>query len=365
MSSSDWFAVPRWRRLALMAALLVLLVIWLASGVLTRQAPQPPEARAPLATLVAVETQEARPVQRRLTLQGDVEPDQVVRVRARTAGPVERWEARLGELVGAGDLLAHVAVDEREAQLRQAEAALRSAQSEYRAAQQLLAEGFVAEGELERREADLEGARAQVEAMRQEVEHTRVRAPIEGVLNARLAEVGDFVAVGGEVAEVVDNDPLVAVVRVPQHAVHRLRAGAAAEVRFVGGGTAEGTLRFVAVRADPATRTFRAEVEIPNPERALPSGISAEVTLLTGEAEAHKVSPAILSLDDAGRVGVRTVDEGQRVRFYPVEIVRAEVDGVWVSGLPRTAHIITVGHGFVSDGEQVRVEPQHAEAGAS
>ena len=61
----------------------------------------------------------------------------------------------------------------------------------------------------------------------------------------------------------------------------------------------------------------------------------------------------MLSLDDAGEVGVKSVDEKGAVAFHPVSLVRTEANGVWVSGLPEHARVITRGQGFVSKGETV------------
>ena len=46
--------------------------------------------------------------------------------------------------------------------------------------------------------------------------------------------------------------------------------------------------------------------------------------------------------------------------FSLVSIVRAQTDGIWITGLPDTADIITVGQGFVQAGD--RVNPQVAES---
>jgi multidrug efflux system membrane fusion protein len=63
-------------------------------------------------------------------------------------------------------------------------------------------------------------------------------------------------------------------------------------------------------------------------------GVTA-VTLLPLPAEkAHKISPAILTLNDAGQVGIRAVDENNRTVFYPVNVLGGEQDGMWVGGLP-------------------------------
>jgi len=51
------------------------------------------------------------------------------------------------------------------------------------------------------------------------------------------------------------------------------------------------------------------------------------------------------------------VDEDDRVTFAQIEIVRAQTDGIWVTGLPEEANIITVGQGFVNAGDIVDPQP--------
>jgi len=66
-------------------------------------------------------------------------------------------------------------------------------------------------------------------------------------------------------------------------------------------------IRFIATAADPATRTFRVELEVANPDRTLRDGVTAEVGFPTSSVPAHFVSPALLTLYDAGVVGVRII----------------------------------------------------------
>ena len=75
------------------------------------------------------------------------------------------------------------------------------------------------------------------------------------------------------------------------------------------------------------------------------------------ERNAHFISPAHLSLNERGEIGVKAIAENQTVGFHEVEIVRATADGVWVTGVPEVIRIVTVGHGFVAEGE--RVTPVH------
>ena len=346
-----------WARPLGVAGIVVLAVGWIASGVIGREAPEPEEPRAHEPMSVAVEERRAEPVEQVLVLQGRVEPHMRIQVRAETAGQVAEWDKRAGERVAAGDRLARLRMDDREARRKQALARLRDAQSERDATAELVERGVAARIELEAREAAVAAARAELEAIELDIENTRIQAPVAGVLNRRIAERGDFVAVGEGVAEIVDNDPLLGVAHVPQHQVRRVELGQPARLRFLDGRRAEGEVTFVSSVAEPGTRTFRLEVEVPNPDEAFASGISAGIEIPTREVAAHKVSPAVISLDDRGRVGIKSVDANDEVVFHEVEVVRTAPDGVWVTGPPDEIRLITVGQGFVSAGQSVRPRP--------
>jgi RND family efflux transporter MFP subunit len=335
----------------------------MASGILmpaqeaTRDGPRaaPPE---PMAVEVVRST--ARSVRRTLTIDGDVEPDMATPVRAQADGVVDEVVVERGQWVEEGDTVARIAPAERQARLAQARAELRRAEREFEAVERLAARGFATEKRLEEVSAALAAAEAAVAAAQERLEDLVVRAPAAGVVNALTVDPGEVVQVGAEVARLVDTDPLMVDVRVPQQNIAAVETGMTARVDFATGETREGVVDFVSANAEPQTRTFEVEIRVPNPGREVPAGISAEVSLPLGEDVAHFVSPAILSLGPDGRLGVKTVDAEDRVVFHPVELVRAETDGIWVSGLPQTADVITVGQGFVSAGERVRatrVEP--------
>src|SRR3546814_18097233 len=76
--------------------------------------------------------------------------------------------------------------------------------------------------------------------------------------------------------------------------------------------------RYISAVADEATRTFRIELEIPNPSRRVMQGISSEMHLPLAPVAAHLISPAILTLADDGTVGVKLVNDEGLVEFRPV-----------------------------------------------
>ncbi|WP_231723549.1 MULTISPECIES: efflux RND transporter periplasmic adaptor subunit [unclassified Guyparkeria] len=340
---------------------IVLAVFGLAVWVLTGDSEHAEErsaSRPDAAVTVALSTRHAEPVERLLTLQGAVEPHQVVDVRARTAGQVVETPLSEGATVEPGELVARLAMDDREARLREAEAAARQARSDYQAAMRLADQGFQARLAAEQAEAALEAARARVAAIELDIARTRIEAPIGGILDRLIARPGDVIAAGDPVVEIVENDPLRAVVSIPQHRVHEAREGQTARVVFLDGEQRVGRLEYVSVMADPQTRTFRARISVPNPERDLPAGTSVTVEIPVDKVPAHAVSPALIGQDEDGRLGVKVAVEtgqGVRARFLPVEPVRADASRIWVTGLPETVRLITLGHGFVRDGDPIEV----------
>jgi multidrug efflux system membrane fusion protein len=315
---------------------------------------------------VEVKTSEAQPVTRRIVAQGEVVPERSALLRAQTAGQVEAVLVEPGQAVAAGEVLVRLAMDDRRARLREAEARLAQREAEFEAAERLEATGFQARLQREQARTALEAARAAVERIRLEIRHTEIRAPFDAVVDELQVDVGDYATQAQPVASVVDNDPLTAVAYLSQQHFDAVRTGASARVTLISGERVEGRLTAVAPRAEAASRTFRVEVEVANPG-GVPTNTSAEIEIPVNAVDAHRLSPALLVLDDDGELGVKTVGPDGRVDFRLVEIVRSDAGGVWVAGLPRRARIITVGSGFVAQGERVEAVEREAPepAGAS
>lgn len=342
------------------AAIVVLLTVWIGSGMIGRNAGPAVERARPGPPTVAASVSRAQSVTREVVLYGDVEPNQLTPLRARTDGIVETM-ASSGTRVARGETVGRLSADDRQARLARARARVSAVQRDYDSARGMAEKGYVSRSELQTRRADLEAARAELRAIELEIENTTLRAPTAGVISRVDVDVGAYVSLGGEVLRIVDNDPLIAVVHVHQATAPRLRTGMPARVDFIGGGSREGRIRYIAPIADAATRTFRVEVEVDNSDLSLPSGMSAEVVIPTETVQAHRVSPALIRLDAQGRIGVQTVTDADRIAFTPVQVVRARGDGLWVTGLPERTRIVTISRGLLSPGQAVEVRETPAQ----
>ena len=302
--------------------------------------------------------------ERRLALFGRTEAHRKVQVRAETKGQVVEKVAEKGQAVKAGAVLIRLANEDRTARLREAEASVEQWQAKAQASSSLARSGFAATVQSAEDLAALEAARARLEAIKIEIARTEIRAPFDGVVDDINVEEGDYVDAYDQVALVVDLDPIKIIAQVTEQAAGGVRAGSEAAVRLITGTAARGIVTYVARIRDPATRTFQVEVSVANADLTIAESLTAEVVLTTGQALAHLVSPAILTLDDRGAVGVKLVNDEGRVAFVPVAIIDDTPEGMWIAGLPERSRVITVGQEFVREGQQVRAISRSANPGA-
>lgn len=342
----------------------VLAAGWIASGLLAdgeaAQSP-PPEAEAPARVLptVRIAALTAEPMTSELALQGRTLADRRILVRAEVNGVVESVAVARGDTVEPRQRLLQIETGDRAAALAEARALLRQRQVEYNAAARLNEQGFRADTSLAGAQALLDSARAMVERAELALEDTSVEAPFAGVINDRLVEVGDYVSPGDPLYELVDLDPLRIAGQVSERYLGQIERGTLASATLVDGSDVDGMVSFVGTVADPNTRTFRVEMEVSNPDGRVIEGLSAAMMLPIAEVTAHYVTPAIISLNDDGVLGVKTVDDDGIVRFLPAQIVGGDSDGVWLAELPSRFDAIVVGHEFVTEG--TRVETRRVE----
>lgn len=345
-SRSTWIA----------AGLVIAIVAWMGSGYLLPSDDEDmvqPSGKSVEPVAVAVEESAPQAVTLYFQAEGQAKPDRDTAIRAEVSGDVAEVLVKKGADVRDGAVIARLSATRAEADLKRAREELDRAQREFDNASELLERGVATVDRVSQARATLAAAKAQVTAAEEAMKSLEVTAPFAGRIETLSLDKGEFVQAGADVGRIVDNRPLTVAIQVPQQALGRIKSGQTARVNFITGEEREGTVSFVGTAASAETRTFLTEITVSNEDGAIPAGISAEIRIPTGTEDAHFVQPSTVSLSPEGLLGVKTVDDADTVVFHPIEVVRAEIDGVWVTGLPDTARIITVGQGFVKEGEDV------------
>jgi multidrug efflux system membrane fusion protein len=335
--------------------------LWIASGHLlpresaeSHAAIRTTEAAKKLFRVAVIETF-AVPHSRKLTISGRTEADKHVTLSARTGGILTEFRVKRGTRVKEGDVIAVLSDDARAAQVAQAESLVIQRRTELEAKRKLIATGAIPRLDLVNLEAMLKAAEGALAVAEAERDRGVVRAPWPGVVNEVMVDVGEaaFSFQGRELAKVVALDPMLAVVEVAERKLAGIKIGELAKVQLVTGETASGRIRFVAKTASPSTRTYRVEVELPNPDGAIPDGITAEVSVQLAQVAATRMPRSALTISSNGDVGVRSVDANGRVAFMPVSVVEDQQSQMWVAGIPDRARVIVRGQDFVRDGQEV------------
>ena len=355
----------------------VLVVAWILSGQLGNDpippAPSLAEVRSEMTamqddrepTRVRARVMRATLETTEVALRGHTESNRVVRVRAETSGRVVELPVLKGQLVETDELLCRIAVEDRPARLTEARAAVAEAKLVYQGSLKLKRQGYQSETAIASARAKLAATRALLKRRELDLANTEIRAPFDGIVEEQPVEIGDYLQTGTECASVVDHDPMLLVGQVSERDVNRLQLDGPASATLLTGEKVQGRIRYIGHVAQETTRTYRVEIEAPNPNYALRSGVTADIAIPVATLSAHRISPAVLALDDQGNIGVRIVDENKIVRFVPVQIVKDNSRGVWVTGLPEVATIITVGQELVVAGEKVEVTYEASEMPAA
>jgi len=356
--------INRYKPWFLSGGIIVVVSLWLLSGGLgddnsteTSLASAGSEITA-IKGAVRVRKQSAELVQRTITVNGKTAPARLVSLTAETDGRVEIIGADRGASIERGEIIVRLDERDRQARLAQAKATVKQREVEYEGRLKLKSESYVSEAQLQEAVALLETARTELKRAELDLGYMNIRAPFGGSLQSRAVEIGDFVKRGDPIAIYVDNRTIVVSANLSEFDARYVDIGDSAESRLATGETVQGLIRYIAPVADEATRTFVVELEIDNSDGELRVGGTAELRIPAEEVLAHRISPSLLTLDDAGNVGVKIVDENGAVKFVVADIALSSNDGIWLAGLPQDATIITVGQGYVANGALVHAVPE-------
>lgn len=356
-----------------------------------------------LVRVVAVKSK-ARVIDSAVVVRGETEAERQIDVLAETSGLVISQPLRKGSFVEQDQIIceidpgtrpatlaeakarlieANAGVPAAMARVDEAKARLEEARINDNAASKLSQEGFASETRvaatqaavraaeaalaaatsgLDSAQAAIQAAEARVASAQKEIDRLTVRAPFAGLLETDTAEFGSLLQAGGpngaHCATIIQLDPIKLVGFVPETEVNRVELGALGGARLASGGQVRGKVTFISRAADPATRTFRIELEVNNQDLKIRDGQTAEIVIAAEGKAAHLLPQSALTLNDDGVLGVRVVTKDSAADFVPVSVLRDTVDGIWLAGLPDEADVIVIGQEYVISGVPVEASYQ-------
>jgi len=231
-------------------------------------------------------------------------------VVAKTSGIVLQLFVEEGMHVEKGQVLARLDDDLARNKLAQATAALKKAQASFEKADKGFALKITPKADYDSMKYDLETQKAIVEGAQLDLSYTRIVAPISGVVAKRSVKVGNLVQVNQALFQIVDLDPLQAVLNVPERDLDTLKAGQPVRmmVDALGNRTFEGTIARIAPVVDAASGTFRVTCEFRDSTRTLKPGMFGRIGVAYDQRHDALVVPRNAIVEEDGESSVFVVE---------------------------------------------------------
>ena len=349
----------------IISVIMFALIAWILSNVLNSKIDiEPPISQIQdKEKKVLLRNANNQKVNKTLVVQGTLAPIRQVDIISETAGKIKDIFVKQGQFVKKDDILLTIDQDDRLLKLEQAQSEYDLALLDHQASQKLIKQGGLSQTNFEATKANLSRAKANLETAKLELARITIKAPFDGVIDSNPPEFAQYIGMNTFILRIIDINPIVAKTTIPQTQIQNVTMETTAEVKLLTGQILQGQVHKIAPSVNESTRAFDLEIKlIKDADIILPLGISATLSLNLLEKEAVKVSAAILSLNEANQIVIKAVNSQNQVYEIPVEIVKTDIDAMWVAGVAENTNIIVRGAGFVNIGEQVKTTIESVEA---
>jgi membrane fusion protein (multidrug efflux system) len=319
-------------------------------------------------TPVEVAVASRQPVAEHFHAVGSVEAAETILVTTEIDARVERLPFREGESVPKGALIAQLDDDQLRAEVDRVEALLAQRQSAFARTRQMAAERLAPAQDLDDATAALRVAEADLALVRVRLDKARIVAPFAGVLGARFVSPGAYLRAGAAVARLSEIDEVKVNFSAPERYAPELQVGrevtvsAAAYPELV----IAGQVDLVEPSLDAETRSIRARARVPNRDRRLRPGMSADVSVRLAERLEALTVPSEAVFAEGNRFLVYAVKADSTVARLEVALgVRLPGQVEILSGLEAGDRVVRAGHQKLFDGAPVTAVDSAAAAGAA
>ena len=330
----------------------ILLLAALAAVACANQGANQPAAPVETTPNVEVTKAVSRDVAQDNTYASTIQAYAVNNIAPQTAGRIRKINVEVGDYVTKGQILAEMD----RLQLDQTELQVQNDDIEYERLKGLYKEGGVSQSDFETAELGYKLRKTNLENLR---ENTILRSPINGFVSARNFDAGDLFSMSSPIFTVQQVTPVKLLVGISESEYTKVKKGQAVTltVDAIPGQTFNGKIERIYPTIDPATHTFKVEVNVPNNDRVLRPGMYARVNVNFGFRHSVIVpDQALVKQEGTGTRFIYVLKADNTVSYLPVTIGRHMGQEYEIlSGLEEGATVVVKGQSTLRDGVKVNV----------
>jgi len=234
---------------------------------------------------VEVTTVRSERWQRSLQAIGSLRAINGVRVANEIAGVVDSIEFESGQSVATGDLLLTLNSETDQAALDTLRAEQRLAEQQYKRFADLVKQRAASQADFDEARANLDAAEARVHEQQAILDKKAIRAPFDGVVGLRLADLGQFLQVGTPIVEIGMLNPIYVDFTIPERDLPLVAVGDLVEVKVAAQPEQafSGSIQALETSVNAESRTMLIRAQLANPDLMLRPGMFANVNAFAGD----------------------------------------------------------------------------------
>jgi membrane fusion protein (multidrug efflux system) len=311
---------------------------------------------------------------------GSLKSPEDIAISPKKSGIIEKVLVKEGERISRGQIIvqldesdARLQVERAEACVREAEASLETNRTTLLRYQRLLESKVISQQvyddvslKVKMNEARVAVVKTELNLAKQNLSDHKILSPIEGIVNLKIASLGEHVNVApkDEIVTIVQMNPLDLEFTVPESWIGKIQMGSRIQftVKAFPDENFFGVLQFISPTADPATRNVKLKAGVQNADYRLKPGFFTEVTLQTGSNPNALVIPECALVTQEGKCFAYVVQSGVAHRKEVEPGLRFEGKVEVVKGIQKGEWVVTAGHEQLNEGTQVKISTNKSQA---
>lgn len=292
-----------------------------------------------------------------LTGTATLEAEEEAEVVAKTSGIVEEIFVEEGLLVKKGQILAKLEDNMLAIEVEQAKAELNKLENEYKRNKELFEKNLIANETFQNSRFQYEAQKAVFERAKLNLEYASIRAPISGVVASRYIKTGNMVNLNQPLFKIVDFDPLIANLFIPEVEIQKIQVGQKAELTFdaTNGTLYEGFVERISPIVDPESGTVKVTIDVKDGKNNLKPGMFARVRIVYDTHQNSLLIPKQAVLSEDGSKMVFTIQDSLAIKKLVKTGYESESMVEIVEGLSLGNQVVVVGQTGLKDSSKVEI----------
>ena len=287
---------------------------------------------------------------------GTIEANEAITVVSEINATIVSIPFDEGTYIKKGELIAQLDDSQLKGEVQRTEALFNQSQANYNRIKTLVDQKVSTPQSLDNSAADLKVAEANLELAKAHFNKTRITAPFSGMIGSRRVSLGSYLKPGDVITELANIDEIRVTLSVPERFLSDLKRGA--EVMVYSNAQPDykvkGKVSVVEPVLDPAMRTARIVVRVPNPGRKFLPGMSANVSIVLKERPKALTVPSESVFASGNQSFVFLIKPDSTVARTEITLGTQLSDVIEVvKGLKEGDQVVKAGHQKLFDGAKV------------